>query len=67
MSRIAVWLAATAVLMVLLTGYQLTVAGGGGGEEGRQRPAVTEVRTTDPSGAPAAPSGGGDAEVHPPK
>jgi hypothetical protein len=58
MNRIIVWLGATVILMILLTGYQLRVAGAGGGEE--QRAPVGTVESGS-SGAPAP------EESHPPK
>jgi hypothetical protein len=59
MNRIIAWLAATMVLIILLTSYQVRVAGAGGGEE--QRPAASTVQDAGSSGAPTP------EDSHPPK
>lgn len=59
MSRIAAWLVGTAVLMIFLTGYQVTVAGVGG-EEQRRPPPASDVQSSVPSDAP-----GGDTSPAP--
>jgi hypothetical protein len=65
MSRITVWLAATAVLMVFLIGYQTTIAGVGGKEQ--ERPEVTTTVPAGDAGTSARPGAPGQDSSHPPK
>ena len=65
MRRIITWLSATAVLVAVLIGYQLAVAGtrsgddggGGSGDKGRACPATTTATATDPAATHCEPPG----------